>query len=83
MLVVKVELHKHGAEVVELARMVIANVGGTKQFANYAVRVGGPHQTIAQIYDRPEAFGSVFGHARLKENVWSLVLKACGSVRLP
>ena len=78
MLVVKVELWRFGNpdDVEELARMKIANVGGTASLGNYSVR------TIRKgTKDQVQRSGSVLDHPRLSDHVWSLVRKALVAVR--
>jgi hypothetical protein len=76
MLVVKVLLYPNGDATAsrELARMTIANVGGTSTSGDYAVDMPYPPPM------RGSRVGKVLAHARLTESVWVLVQKALASV---
>ena len=79
MLVVTVELHsaKTGEKTL-LGQTIIHNVGGTPTSGNYEVKVGRKNHVgdLRKIFQKPLRTGHVLGHARLSDNVWTLVLKA-------
>ena len=85
MIVVKVELWSDiNGQKTELARMLIDNIGGTVQRGDYRCRAlrGRSDEALTRSMlraDQPEAVtreGRVIGHARLREHVWNLVVKA-------
>ena len=83
MIIVKVELWSAiDGQKTELARMVIDNIGGTKNSGNYRTRtlVGRSEEALDKaLHNIPMKVnreGRVSGHARLKEHVWNLVAKA-------
>lgn len=90
MIVVKVELWSAIThERTELARMVIANDGGTRTRGDYKVAalrgrdtltLG--RNTLAWVTDGSGAThtGEVKNHARLSEHVWNLVAKALAAM---
>jgi hypothetical protein len=83
-LVIKIELHpfgQGGKHVRELGRMVIANVGGTDESGDYEVRAALlPRGAQHDAWREPQLTGTVTGHARLAEPVWSLLAKALHSI---
>ncbi len=83
MIVIKVELWSAiDGEKTELARMVIDNIGGNHQLADYRTRTlrGRSKEALDRaLNDIPMNVtreGKVTGHARLREHVWNLVAKA-------
>lgn len=77
MIVIRVELHKHGSgEVVELARAHICNVGGTQQLGDYAVRTLRGRGRLALDLHQVQRRGKVENYPRLKLHVWHLVVRA-------
>lgn len=85
MIIVKVELwsavtHK----ITEIARMRIANVGGTQQIGDYeAVTFFGRDKRRldqSMLADRTTRRGTVSGHPRLREHVWHLVAKSLSAM---
>lgn len=81
MIVVKVELHSAiTGKITELARMMIANEGGTQTKGDYSCRTyrGRDAETLERAMRKggPLAHrGEVLGHARLTQHVWVLVTK--------
>lgn len=91
MLVIKIELHPHGRsnDARELGRMVIANVGGTSEIGEYEISArnarpavwGAPSdRDTADVLNSPHHTGTITGHARLTEPVWSLLAKALAAI---
>ena len=83
MIIVRVELHSAiTGQKTELARMVIDNIGGSKNSGDYRTRtlIGRSEDALdrALMSSPPKAQreGRVLGHARLKLHVWNLVAKA-------
>lgn len=81
MIVVRVELWSARTHrVTELARMRIANVGGSKTLGDYeaATYFGRERDQLdkAMRSDRTTRKGKVEGHPRLREHVWHLVAKS-------
>lgn len=85
MIVVKVELWSAiTGKVTELARMTIANEGGTQTLGDYGVATmrGRDAEALYQsmIGRTHTRTGTVKRHPRLKEHVWNLVAKALASM---
>lgn len=81
MIVVRVELWSARThKITELARMRIANVGGSATTGDYesATYFGRGRDKLdkAMKADRTTRKGMVEGHPRLREHVWHLVAKA-------
>jgi hypothetical protein len=81
MIVVRVELHSAiTGQVEEIGRMVIDNIGGTKQVGEYRVRTlrGRSRAALDAAWAAKSVTreGRVHRHHRLKEHVWNLVAKA-------
>lgn len=79
MLVVKVELHSaRTGEITEIARAIIANVGGTNELGDYTVRVGRKAKQFDNrtVWHKPFRTGEVKKYPRLRYNVWRLVIRA-------
>lgn len=76
MIVVRVELHSAvTGEVSEIARMHIANVGGTGTRGDYDVKTLWGRKAEDFAARRVQRAGAVTGHARLHSHVWNLVAK--------
>jgi hypothetical protein len=77
MIVVKVELHSAiTGHVTEIARMMIANIGGSRTRGNYSIEVcrGRDREALAKrIVQRR---GGVQNYPRLAVHVWHLVARA-------
>lgn len=82
MIVVRVELHsaRTGA-VTELARMDIANIGGTRNSGDYAVQANRGRDREALSKRIAQREGQVLGHPRLSQHVWYLVAKALKALK--
>lgn len=81
MIVVRVELHSAvDGSVRELARMHIANTGGTGTLGDYDVRTLHGRSTADLDRRVTNRQGKVARHARLSLHVWHLVAKALQSV---
>lgn len=87
MIIVKVELWSAiDGQQTELARMVIDNIGGTKNLGDYRVRTlrGRSNKALAKAMNaipmKVQREGRVFKHPRLKQHVWNLVAKALGQM---
>jgi len=81
MLVVRVELHSAiTGKVTELARMDIANVGGTAQRGDYYVSVMRGRSREALAMRKAHRNGQVKDYPRLRLHVWNLVFRALESV---
>lgn len=87
MIVVKVELWSAvTGEQMEIARMVIDNIGGTVSSGDYRARTlkGRSREALVRALNnipmRVQREGRVSGHARLREHVWNLVAKALKSM---
>lgn len=77
MIVVRVELHSAvTGKVTELARMHVANVGGTAQLGDYDVAVLRGRSRAALDQLKVQRRGRVEKYPRLKLHVWNLVLRA-------
>lgn len=86
MIVVKVELHSAiTGRVSEIARAVIHNTGGNREYGDYGAftargRDGDALKksmlSILNGQSKPVHQGEVKHHARLKEHVWNLVAKS-------
>lgn len=81
MIIVRVELHSAiTGEVSELARMIIANAGGTNTLGDYTVTTLRGRSTQQLDQRVPQRTGKVLQHQRLALHVWHLVAKALKSV---
>lgn len=81
MIIVRVELHSaRTGDVTELARMKIANIGGTDDVCDYGCCTyygrGEKMLTRSMQQKRVSKTGKVEGHRRKQLHVWHLVLKA-------
>lgn len=77
MIIVRVELHSAiTGEVTELARMHIANAGGTDAIGDYHVSTLNGRSTTALDRGVVQRRGKVLRHQRLALHVWHLVSKA-------
>lgn len=81
MIIVRVELWSaQTGEVTELARMKIANAGGTDGVCDYDCCTyfgrGEPMLDTSQQTGRKSHVGKVLGHRRKSLHIWHLVLKA-------
>jgi hypothetical protein len=77
MIVVKVELHSAiTGKVTELARMIVHNIGGTRNSGDYEVEIlrGRSAKDLDKRIAQRKA--RVLGHPRLSQHVWHLVEKA-------
>lgn len=81
MIVVKVELHSAvTGKVTELARMIIANVGGTSTRGDYRCVSFTGRSKEALDKQVPNRTGSVKNYPRLSLHVWHLVSRALTSM---
>lgn len=79
MIVVKIELHSAiTGKVSTIGKMVIDNIGGTKQRGNYRVRVGNKNDAdnLRAVMQRPQRTGEVTDYPRLSYNVWRLIARS-------
>lgn len=79
MLVVKIELHSaRTGEKKTLGKMIIANVGGTRERGDYRVAVGHKRNAddLRKIWSKPIREGEVKSYPRMSYNVWRLVARA-------
>ena len=80
MLVVKIELHSaQTGEIKEIARTIIANVGGTDKRGDYVCKVArNDRETFdnRNTWMEPLRTGEVTNYPRLSYNVWRLVIRA-------
>lgn len=77
MIVVRFELHSaNTGRVTELARMIICNIGGTRNSGDYSVEImrGRSREALDKRIVHKRA--KVLGHPRLSQHVWHLVAKA-------
>lgn len=77
MIVVRVELHSAVTkEITEIARMHIANVGGTDTHGDYEFITyrGRDKRTLDK--RTPERLGAIQGYPRKRLHVWNLVARA-------
>jgi hypothetical protein len=84
-IIVRVELHSAlTGKVTEIARMMIHNIGGTKNSGDYGVHTfrgrGKDALDTAQENRTTTRRGIVLRHQRLTEHVWFLVAKALKAV---
>ena len=78
MIVVRVELHSAiTKQVTELARMHIANVGGTHTAGDYrCTALRGRNKAAFDVAPQINRHGEIKGYPRLKLHVWHLVARA-------
>lgn len=77
MIVVRVELWSaRTGDVTELARMHIANIGGTDTIRNYAAATLRGRSAADLDRNVVQRKCQVLGHASLSQHVWNLVAKA-------
>lgn len=81
MIVVRVELHSAVTrQVTELARLHIANVGGTETLRDYEVSTLRGRSTAALNAGVVQRRGRVLGHNSPAVHVWHLVAKALAAM---
>lgn len=81
MIIIRVELHSAiNGKVSEIARMYIANVGGTKQSGDYRVATLRGRSKESLDKKIPQRTGDVFAYPRLRLHVWHLVAAALSSL---
>lgn len=88
MIVVRVELHSaRDGSTRELARLHVANIGGTEQLGDYDVAVLRGCSTAQLDRLQVQRRGRVERHPRLKLHVWHLIARALAAAgygdRLP
>lgn len=77
MIVVRVELWSaRSGDVTELARMHIANIGGSETIGNYEAATLRGRSTVQLNRNDVQRKCQVLGHPRLSQHVWNLVAKA-------
>lgn len=82
MLIVRVELHSAiTRQITEIARMRIANVGGTVRLGDYTVDTFRGRDARALDRGKVQRTGHVWQHRRQDEHVWNLVAKALAATR--
>lgn len=80
MIIIRVELHSAvTGKVTELARMMIANVGGTRTRGDYRVEVYRGRDAASLSRRTVHRRGSVQNYPRLAIHVWHLVARALQS----
>lgn len=84
MIVVKIELWPYGMEdrAREIARMIIANDGGTAELGDYAVQVEAPPPGTPKALRWPSRTVHVRQFKRLTTPIWVLVQRALTEARL-
>ena len=81
MIIVRVELHSAiTGKVSEIARMGIANIGGTKQNGNYGCETYRGRDSATLDQRRPQRNGYVNDYPRLRIHVWHLVARALAAM---
>jgi hypothetical protein len=77
MIIVRVELHSAiTGKITEIARMGIANIGGTKVRGNYSVEAYRGRSAEQLGRRMPQRSGQVTNYPRLRLHVWHLVARA-------
>lgn len=81
MIIVRVELHSAiTGQVTEIARMGIANVGGTRERGDYRCETYRGRDKAALGARRSQRLGHVKNYPRLRIHVWHLVARALAAM---
>ena len=81
MIVVRVELHSAiTGKKSELARMIVDNIGGTRQSGNYRCRALRGRSSDALDRREVQREGRVNDYPRLQLHIWNLIARALSSM---